>query len=117
MGRYTNIQPFKHVMINPFRDAGNSFALVSLADTVITADTSIVHVASHFDIPQYCIYNNRVLEGRYENNIVWAPNSDKAIVLTTDEHVKTASGDDMGNFNIDILIDAIESERKNNTHR
>jgi len=117
MGRYTNIQPFKHVMINPFRDAGNSFALVSLADTVITVDTSIVHVASHFGIPQYCIYNNRLLEGGYENNIVWAPNSNKAIVLTTDEHVKTFSGDDMGNFNIEILIDAIESETKNDIHR
>lgn len=114
MGRYTNVQSFKNVMVNPFRDAGNSFALVSLADIVVTVDTSVVHVASHFAIQQYCIYNNRVLEGGYENNIVWAPNSDKAIVLKTDEHVKTADGDDMGNFNIQILIDAIELERKNN---
>jgi len=114
MGRYTDVQSFKNVMVNPFKDAGNSFVLVSLADIVVTVDTSVVHVASHFAVPQYCLYNNRVLEGGYENNIVWAPNSDKAIVLTTDEHVKTGDGDDMGNFNIDILIDAIESERKNN---
>ena len=112
MGRYTNAQSFRNVMINPFSDAGNSFALVSLADTVVTVDTSVVHVASYFSIRQYCIYNNRVLDGGYENNIVWAPNSDKAIVLTTDEHVKTADGDDMGNFNIEILIDTIELERE-----
>jgi len=114
MGRYTDVQSFKNVIINPFRDAGNSFALVSLADIVISVDTSIVHLASHFGIQQYCMYNNIILNGKYDANIVWGPNSDKAIVLTTSEHLKAAHGDDMGNFNIDILIDAMESERKNN---
>lgn len=49
-------------------------------------------------------------EGKFENNIVWGPNSKLATQLTTSEHLRTEGGDDMHKFDIMLLINAIEQD-------
>lgn len=110
MGRRINYNGLNNVSLSPFSDAGCSFALVRHADFVITVDTAIVHLASALNIRQYCIYNNRMHEGKFENNIVWGPNSKLATQLTTSEHLRTEGGDDMHKFDIMLLINAIEQD-------
>ncbi|MEX6279419.1 glycosyltransferase family 9 protein [Providencia hangzhouensis] len=99
-----------NVILNPFRNAGESFALASNADIIITVDTSMVHLASAFNIKQYCIYNNRLNNGTQNNNIMFGPNNDKAVQLTTNEYLQTEDGDDIHNFDISLLIDAINDD-------
>ncbi|MEY0980659.1 glycosyltransferase family 9 protein [Providencia alcalifaciens] len=96
-----------NVTLNPFKNAGESFALASNADIIITVDTSMVHLASAFNIKQYCIYNNRLNNGTQNNNIMFGPNNDRAVQLTTNEYLQTEDGDDVHNFDVSLLIDAI----------
>ncbi|EIS2408722.1 lipopolysaccharide heptosyltransferase family protein, partial [Escherichia coli] len=113
MGKQINHNGLDNVSLSPFSDAGCSFALVRHADFVITVDTAIVHLASALNIRQYCIYNNRMHEGKFENNIVWGPNSKLATQLTTSEHLRSEGGDDMHKFDIMILINAIKQDLTN----
>lgn len=110
MGRGIECDKFERIKLNPFGDAGHSFALVSCADVVISVDTAIVHLASALNIKQYCIYNNRSFNGIYDNNVVWAPNSDKADVLTTNEHSGTESGDDIKKFDMNVIISLLKRD-------
>lgn len=107
MGKDISYNSYENIIMNPFSDPGNSFALLSHADVVITVDTGIVHLCSAFNVKQYCIYNNRLFNGKYDNNTVWGPNSDKAMILTTDEMLNTELGDDMTKFDINKLISAL----------
>ncbi len=70
----------------------------------------MVHLASAFNIKQYCIYNNRLNNGTQNNNIMFGPNNDKAVQLTTNEYLQTEDGDDIHNFDISLLIDAINDD-------
>lgn len=110
MGRSIKCAHFDNVMMTPFKDAGNCFALVGHATFVITVDTAIVHLASVLNIPQYCIYNNRLHDGIYENNVLWGPNSEVAVQLTTSEYKRTEIGDDMQKFDVSLLINAINED-------
>ncbi|EMQ1750423.1 glycosyltransferase family 9 protein [Escherichia coli] len=113
MGKQINHNGLDNVSLSPFSDAGCSFALVRHADFVITVDTAIVHLASALNIRQYCIYNNRMHEGKFENNIMWGPNSKLATQLTTSEHLRSEGGDDMHKFDIMLLINAIKQDLTN----
>lgn len=110
MGRPIECAHLENVMMTPFKDAGNCFALVGHATFVITVDTAIVHLASVLNVPQYCIYNNRLHDGIYENNVLWGPNSEIAVQLTTSEYKRTETGDDMQKFDVSLLIDAINED-------
>lgn len=113
MGHKINNHTMERVDINPFKDPGRSFALVQYADIVITVDTALVHLASALNKRQFCIYNNRMFNCVFENNIVWGPNSLLATQLTTSQYLKTETGDDMTTFDVSILIEAIKKELKN----
>lgn len=110
MGKSISCSGLNNVTLNPFNDAGKSFALASNADIIVTVDTSMVHLASAFDITQYCIYNNRIHNLKQNNNVLFGPNSDNAIQLTTSEYANTEEGDDMSNFDISVLIDAMNAD-------
>lgn len=115
MGKSIKYSHLKNVIMSPYQDAENSFALVCSANIVITVDTAIVHLASVFNIKQYCIYNNRLHIGVYNNNIMWGPKSNKATQLYTTENIGTEGGDDLTNFDIPVLFNAIDTDiRLNN---
>lgn len=114
IGRKIDVSQYENVVLNPFNDLSSSFSLVKYATTVITVDTAIVHLASTLNVRQYCIYNNRKFNNRFENNIVWGPNSASAVQLTTNDYVGTELGDDMKNFDISILINKIDLDVKAN---
>ncbi|EPL9570267.1 glycosyltransferase family 9 protein [Providencia rettgeri] len=103
---------FENVELNPFKSAGESFALASNADIIITVDTAIVHLASAFNIKQYCIYNNRLNNWKQNNNIMFGPNSKNAVQLTTTEYLNTEVGDDMSKFDMSLLIDKLNDDLK-----
>jgi len=110
MGRNFHIHPYANVIENPYKDIENSFNLVKESDIVITVDTSIVHLASAYDLKQYCIYNNRITDVNIAN-IVWGPNSDNAKQLTTTEFRGTPDGDDMTKFDVHLLFRELEHLR------
>lgn len=112
MGKKIDCQHLENVTLSPFKDAANSFALICSADIVITVDTAIVHLASLYNVRQYCIYNNRRHIKKYDNNIMWGPNSDKAVQLFTSEFLGTEGGDDMDKFDVSLLLDAIDNDIK-----
>lgn len=106
LGRNVNTTPYVNVIKNPFSDLDNSFNLVRHADLVITVDTSVVHLAAAFDVPQYAIYNNRVTAVN-DNNIVWGPNNKNAIQLTTLQKKGLSGGDDITQFDVSVIIDEL----------
>jgi ADP-heptose:LPS heptosyltransferase len=67
---YSNVYPATH--IQTIRD---SAALIHESDSVVTPDTSIVHIACAYDKPQICVYRDP------DELALWQPISDKAICL------------------------------------
>lgn len=112
LGKDIEVGDSNNIYLNPFNDAETSFAIVNYADIVITVDTAIVHLAAALDKRQFCIYNNRLCNGLFDNNIVWGPNNDNATLLTTNQFLNTEDGDSMALFDMSILIDAIKKEIK-----
>ncbi|MEZ2894657.1 glycosyltransferase family 9 protein [Providencia rettgeri] len=110
IGRGVNISQYDNVTLNPFKELDKSFMLVQYAKFVITVDTAIVHLASALKVKQYCIYNNRKFNNKFENNIVWGPNSELAVQITTNDYVGTELGDDMKNFDVSMLLNKIDSD-------
>ncbi len=112
MGKNIHLGTWDNVIYCPYLDAQKSFSLICSADLVITVDTAVVHLASAFDIRQYCIYNNRMHIGKYNNNIMWSPNNNNAIQLYTSEHLGTIEGDDISKFDTKLLFNAIDENEK-----
>ncbi|MER5079713.1 glycosyltransferase family 9 protein [Providencia stuartii] len=110
MGENISCKDFDNITLNPFNDAGKSFALASNADIIVTVDTAMVHLASALGITQYCIYNNRIHNLKQNNNILFGPNNVNARQLTTSEHVNTEEGDNMHNFDVSVLIAAMNAD-------
>lgn len=110
LGKFVDISQYKNVILNPFNELAKSFSLVQYATIVITVDTAIVHLASALNIKQYCIYNNRKFNNKFENNIVWGPNSPFAVQLTTNDNLGTEMGDDIKNFDVSILFSKIDND-------
>ena len=110
LGIKLDISSYKNTVLNPFNDIERSFALIQFADFVITVDTSIVHMASLLNIKQYCIYNNRKFNLKFENNTVWGPNSALAVQFNTNEFIGSDIGDDVSKFDISLLINRMASD-------
>ncbi len=70
----------------------DSAAIVHYADLVVTPDTSIVHIACAFDIPQICVYRDRT------ELKLWRPVSDKAIVLLPQSPSRHVDDVDLAEF-------------------
>ncbi|HEM8306566.1 MULTISPECIES: glycosyltransferase family 9 protein [Providencia] len=110
LGCSINCELLENVVLNPFNDAGNSFALVSNADVVVSVDTAIVHLASAFNIKQYCVYNNKRNVINQDCNIVFGANSSNAIQLTTSDNLGLAMGDPMSKFDVSLLINEMRKD-------
>lgn len=110
LGHSINCESLENVVLNPFSDAGNSFALVSNADVVVSVDTAIVHLASAFNIKQYCVYNNKRNFLNQDCNIIFGANSSNAIQLTTSDNLDLAIGDPMSKFDVSILINSMHKD-------
>jgi ADP-heptose:LPS heptosyltransferase len=67
---YSNVYAATH--IETIRD---SAAIILGSDSVVTTDTSIVHIACAYDKPQVCVYRDR------DEFALWRPFSDKAVSL------------------------------------
>ena len=97
------IKEFPNVIFNPFVGLGENFYLVSKCSLMITVDTSLVHVGNFFDVVMIGIYNNRLADGKYNNNILWGPNYPKAIQVFSCDHEGTETGDDLRKFQFQEL--------------
>lgn len=107
LGKNLDFSDYQHVIANPYSDFITSAYLVQFAELVITVDTSVVHLATALNKKQIAIYNNRLFNNRFDNNVVWGPNSDKAVQITTNDYLNTEQGDVIANLPPDIIIEAI----------
>ena len=108
--KISNIKSTNNIIINQMASFFCTVALVKHSDFVITVDTSIVHLASHYDKKMVCVYNNRMIDNKFINNFVWGPNYANAIQVFTDENVNTGLGDLISNFDINIMLKQLENE-------
>ena len=89
----SNIPVLPNIFINRNPSFFVTCALVSLSDFVITVDTSIVHVASAYNIPMLAIFSNQI-RSFFDLNKVWAPlsgNSEQIFVSENGKIVKQAT--------------------------
>jgi len=84
---YSNVYAAAH--IETIRD---SAAIIHESDSVVTPDTSIVHIACAYDIPQVCIYRDQ------DELDLWRPFSDKAICLLPEPPSRDVNDVDMNAF-------------------
>jgi ADP-heptose:LPS heptosyltransferase len=67
---YSNV--YAATQIETIRD---SAAIIRESDSVVTTDTSIVHIACAYDKPQVCVYRDQ------DELDLWRPFSDRAVSL------------------------------------
>ncbi|MCX8649099.1 glycosyltransferase family 9 protein [Gilliamella sp. B2776] len=108
--KISRIKVPQNIIINQMSCFFNTVALVKYSDFVITVDTSIVHVASTYDKKMICIYNNRIIDSKFINNMVWGPNYANAIQIFTNENVKTGLGDLISNLDVNIILKQLNKE-------
>ncbi|XKM12514.1 glycosyltransferase family 9 protein [Orbaceae bacterium ac157xtp] len=102
-----DLDKYSNIICNPFKSFESSCELVRRSQLVVTVDTSIVHLANAMNVKQIAIYNNRILNQKFRNNIVWAPNHPEATQLFTDRHLNTFSGDFVSTLDVNILLNEI----------
>ncbi|MCO6524377.1 MAG: hypothetical protein J6562_05060 [Candidatus Schmidhempelia sp.] len=112
LGKDLDFSSYQHVIANPYSDFISAACLVQFADLVITVDTSIVHLATALDKGQIAIYNNRLFNNRFNNNVVWGPNSDKALQITTNKYLNTEMGDPIADLDPNLIIKALHNYMK-----
>lgn len=101
---------FPEVLFNPFDGICENFYLVSKCSLLITVDTSLVHVGNFFKANMICIYNNRLANGRYDNNVLWGPNYSKAIQVFSLDNCRTETGDDLRKLPFSVLEAALKTK-------
>ena len=84
---YSNVYAATH--IKTIRD---SAAIIRESDSVVTTDTSIVHIACAYDKPQVCIYRDQ------DELALWRPFSDKAVSLLPVPPSRDVNNVDMNAF-------------------
>ena len=98
-----NIEEFlgEDIVLAEFKTFDEVSHFISLVDLIITPDTSLVHVARAFNTHSICIYNNRLYNNKYSNNILFGPgpNYSNALQIYTDEYDYKESGDDIRYIN------------------
>lgn len=103
-----DLSQYSNIIENPSKSFAHAAELVKQANLIVTVDTSIVHLAQAFNKNLIAIYNNRLFNKRFTNNIVWGPNYPLATQLTTNEYLNTESGDPMCNLDIQIIIEQLK---------
>jgi len=104
----SNIKELPNVFINRNPSFFVTCALVSLSDYVITVDTSIVHVASAYNIPMLAIYSNQYCSF-FDLNKVWAPinsNFEQIFVSENGKKIKQAT---IAKLDVNQLLNKISS--------
>lgn len=98
-----NIEEYlgEDIVIADFNTFGEVSYFISLVDLIITPDTSLVHVARVFNTHSICIYNNRLYNNKYSNNILFGPgpNYSNSLQIYTDDYDYTERGDDIRYIN------------------
>lgn len=89
------IKDFPNVIFNPFKQIDRSIALLAKSSFLITVDTSFIHAGRLFRVPMIGIYNNRLANNKYDNNVLWGPNYKEATQVFSVDHLNTESGDDL----------------------
>lgn len=79
-----------------------SAAIVKKADVLITPETSLVHIASAFEIPQIAIYRDKTTKE------VWAPLYKNFKMIVTGKR-------DINDINIKMIIEGLKEFYKNNS--
>ncbi|OCG07693.1 hypothetical protein A9G13_05620 [Gilliamella sp. wkB178] len=99
----------QNILINPFSSFFSTVALIKLSAFVITVDTSIVHIASIYNKKMACVYNNRIIDNKFINNLVWGPNYSNAVQLFTNDNLGTGLGDQIANLDPNIILQHLKS--------
>lgn len=99
----SNINELPNIFINRNPSFSFTSALISLSDLVLTVDTSIVHVASAYNIRMIAIYNNRY-NSKFNLNKVWSPIGSNYSQIFTNENRRTILGDPVYNLDINLII-------------
>lgn len=102
------VRDFPGVIFNPFEQIDRCIALLEHAAFLISVDTSFVHAGRFFDVPMLGIYNNRLVCGKYDNNVMWGPNYAKARQVFSTDHINTESGDDLRLMPFAVLEQALK---------
>lgn len=79
-------------LANHIRTIRDSAALIHEADSVVTPDTSIVHIACAYDKPQICVYRDRT------ELALWRPFSGRAVCLLPVSPSRDVNDLDMNDF-------------------
>ena len=111
--KISHIEAKKNIIINPLPSFFETVALVKYSTLVITVDTSIVHIASIYNIRMICVYNNRIIDKQFINNFVWGPNYSNAIQIFTNDNLGTGLGDPIANLDMSIMLEQLKLEIKN----
>lgn len=100
LGRHSQTEPLinrinaKNVFPAPQDTLFMNFAVLAASDLLITPDTAFAHAAAALDKKQVCLYK----ESDKANQKVWAPLSDKAVIIQTP--------DEFSELPPDIIINA-----------
>lgn len=104
----SNIQELPNVFINRNPSFFVTCALVSLSNFVITVDTSIVHVASAYNIPMLAIYSNQY-HSFFDLNKVWSPISSNFEQIFVSKNGKIIKQATIAKLDVNQLIKKISS--------
>ena len=89
---------------------GTHLLLVGKCRLIISTDTSFIHAANFFKVRLIGIYNNRLANGKYNNNELWGPHYANAVQVFSQDHDGTESGDDLRNLPFKVLKDVLAKE-------
>lgn len=103
----------KTFITDPFCSLASAIAIIKYSDIVVSVDTLFVHISRIYNKKLYAVYNNRIIDGFYENNSVFSPGYEQATLFFTEEYAKTALGDDVSKFDIGKITAAIKLECNN----
>lgn len=76
--------------------------IISMADLVITPDTSIVHIAAAFEKNMICIYRKEI--GKEDkNSILWGPNYPQASIIFVEKEIKNGEEININDLDLGLI--------------
>ena len=89
------------IMIPKTKNILEVIEVISMADLVITPDTSIVHIAAALEKNMICIYRKEI-EKEDKNSVLWGPNYPQAKVVFGEKKVK--NGEEININDLDLKL-------------
>lgn len=96
-------------IIDPQGSFYSAVELIKKASLVISADTVFVHISKIFNKKLIAVYNNRIIDGAFENNYVFSPNYEYARIVYTSDRLHTADGDFVANLDTTRILDEVKN--------